>query len=90
MFFSEWLAADEILDANRWEKAVNDHTRYIKALDSLGSNTVLGTRPIINGSGSRRNEAYIWTKESNTAVGIHEKYYLPDEEASFDPAHVAL
>ena len=80
MGFSEWLAADKTPDAGRWAKAVEDHARYISKLTMLGVEAVMGTRPIVNASGSRRNQAYIWTKESGSAVGVHEKYYLPDEE----------
>ncbi|WP_420640764.1 carbon-nitrogen hydrolase family protein [Candidatus Leptofilum sp.] len=84
MGFSEWLAADKTPDAIRWEKAADNHTRYIDNLNRLGVSTVVGTRPIIKPSGSRRNEAYIWTKASNKAIGFHEKYYLPDEEGYWE------
>lgn len=84
MSFSEWLAADKTPDASRWLQAVDNHTRFIDKLGELGANAVLGTRPIINAAGSRRNEAYLWTKDSNRAIGIHEKYYLPDEEGYWE------
>ena len=68
----------------RWEQAVSNHERYISELKKLGGASVVGTRPIVNDGGSRRNEAYIWTKDSNTAVGFHEKYYLPNEEGYWE------
>ena len=34
----------------------------------------------MNSQGSRRNEAYIWTSETPSAAGVHQKYYLPDGE----------
>ena len=80
MCFSEWLAADQNSSAKRWLKAVNDHGQHIDNLDKLGVASIIGTRPIINDKDSRRNQAYIWSKETNTATGFHEKYYLPDEE----------
>jgi len=55
MSFSEWLAADKIPDANRWLKAAENHVRYIDKLGTLGAKAVMGTRPIINARGSRRN-----------------------------------
>ena len=48
-------------------------------LGELGVDAVAGTRPIINGAGSRRNEAFLWRAATGRAVGVHEKYYLPDE-----------
>jgi N-carbamoylputrescine amidase len=84
MCFSEWLAADRHVDAARWAKAVEDHVRYIRQLDTLGVEAVMGTRPIVNAGGSRRNEAYIWTARNGQAIGFHEKYYLPDEDGYWE------
>ena len=80
MVFSEWLAADKTPDRNEWAEAAENHNRYIGNLSTLGVKAVMGTRPIINAGGSRRNEAFLWTKETNSAIGVREKYYLPDEE----------
>lgn len=77
--FSEWLAADEVPDPERWQKSVDQHAQYIIQLEKLGTPAVLGTRPVISSTGSRRNEAYIWTQGSQNAVPVHEKYYLPNE-----------
>ena len=84
MGFSEWLAADKIPDPKLWTQAVDNHRRYIDNLGILGASTVMGTRPVVNATGSRRNEAYIWTKSANRAIGVHEKYYLPDEEGFWE------
>jgi N-carbamoylputrescine amidase len=84
MTFSEWLAADRAPDPERWSRAVNDHARYIEKLGTLGAKAVMGTRPITNAGGSRRNEAYLWTKETGNANGVHEKYYLPDEKGYWE------
>jgi N-carbamoylputrescine amidase len=80
MCFSEWLAADKNPDPERWAKAIARHNKYIDNLDNLGALAIVGTRPIINHIGSRRNEAYIWTKALNRPSPIREKYYLPDED----------
>ncbi len=99
MSFSEWLAADKNPNPDLWAQAIERHNRYINKLNELGASAIIGTRPIINSIGSRRNEAYIWTKDLSRPSPIREKYYLPDEDGywehswydrglkSFDTAH---
>lgn len=84
MGFSEWLAADRDATEERWMQAVENHQRQIDNLEILGVNAVIGSRPIVNDQGSRRNQAYLWTRDTNQAIGIHEKYYLPDEEGYWE------
>ncbi len=84
MCFSDWLAADRDVDENRWNQSVQEHNKRIADLGQLGAKAVLGTRPIVNLQGSRRNEAYIWTTESPSATGVRQKYYLPDEDGYWD------
>lgn len=83
MCFSEWLPADPEPDALRWRQSVLDHERYIERLGRLGAGAVLGTRPMVREQGSFRNQAYLWTREAG-AVGVHEKYYLPDEASYWE------
>lgn len=82
--FSEWLAADPEPDAGRWQRAVEAHDACISRLDALGADAVVGTRPVVNASGSRRNAAYLWDARSGTAATLREKYYLPDEEGYWE------
>ena len=84
MSFSPWLAADKEIDEQLWLKAVTDHTQQINQLGKLGVDAILGTRPIVNPQGSRRNLAYLWTQKSGKATAVHEKYYLPDEEGYWE------
>ncbi len=84
MGFSEWLAADPIPSAARWVQAAETHNRYVSDLSRLGTDNIVGTRPIVNATGSHRNQAYVWTSESNLAVGLHEKYYLPNESGYWE------
>jgi len=84
MSFSPWLAAAPEPDAERWSDAVQAHELQIARLAELGAPNVLGTRPIVNDVGSRRNEAYLWTQASGEAVGVREKYYLPDEDGFWE------
>ena len=64
MGFSEWLAADRTPDPKRWAEAVSCHDHYIERLSTLGAKAVMGTRPIINAAGSRRNQAFTVTRPS--------------------------
>ncbi len=84
MSFSEWLAADKDPNPDRWDHAIERHNQYIHNLNDLGADAIVGTRPIVNSTGSRRNEAYIWTKDLNRPSPIREKYYLPDEEGYWE------
>lgn len=83
MCFSEWLCADPEPDVARWNRAVAAHSAWLERISSLHAEAVVGTRPITLTSGSRRNEAYLWTAETGP-VAIHQKYHLPDEEGYFE------
>jgi N-carbamoylputrescine amidase len=84
MSFSEWLAADKNPNPDRWTQAIERHNKYINNLNGIGAAAIVGTRPIINSNGSRRNEAYIWTKDLKCPSPIREKYYLPDEDGYWE------
>lgn len=79
MAFSDWLAAELPADPERWADSVRRHLEWIGGLESLGVDVVLGSRPIVDATGSRRNEAFVWTTENPHPVPIRQKYYLPDE-----------
>ncbi|MFT5115681.1 MAG: N-carbamoylputrescine amidase [Parasphingorhabdus sp.] len=84
MSFSAWLAADSKPSAERWNNSIQEHNRHIGKLLEYGVASVLGTRPINNETGSRRNQAYIWNRESNKVAGFHEKHYLPNENGYWE------
>lgn len=84
MCFSPWLAADPVPDADRWADAVADHDRRIAQLADLGAGAVMGTRAVVTSSGSRRNQAYLWTAHNGQAAAVREKYYLPDEDGYWE------
>ena len=79
MSFSEWLAAGLPPSPGDWNRAIAQHEAWIGRLEDLGVPSVVGTRPIVDGTGSRRNEAYLWTTAAPVATPIRQKYYLPDE-----------
>jgi hypothetical protein len=81
MCFFDWLPATEILNTKRWEEAILAHDRKIAELTTLGARGVVGTRPILNQNGSRRNQAYVWSTETETALPL--PIY---EKRGWDPA----
>ena len=84
MGFADWLAADKTPDAARWDQAVAAHDHHISQLSTYGVGGVMGTRPAVNAAGSRRNQAYVWSRETDKATSFHEKYYLPDEPGYYE------
>jgi N-carbamoylputrescine amidase len=84
MCFSPWLAADPVPDASRWTRAVTEHDRRIASLGDLGARAVLGTRPTVTGTSSRRNQAYLWLERNGRAEAVRDKYHLPDEEGYWE------
>lgn len=81
--FSEWLAGSRDTDAEAWHAGVEAHERRIGELHRLGVSSVLGTRPIVRADGTFGNEAFSWNREDG-ARGVHQKVYLPDEEAYWE------
>lgn len=84
MCFSDWLAADPDPDQKSWDEAMQNHGARIANLGTLGAKSAMGTRPVMTNCGSRRNEAYIWDAKTGDAAGLHQKYYLPDEEGYWE------
>jgi N-carbamoylputrescine amidase len=79
LVFSDWLPAHRSADPRRWADAVEDHLRWIATFDGLGVDVVLGTRPTVEVTGSRRNEAFVWTADIPQPTPVRQKYYLPEE-----------
>lgn len=84
MPFSTWLAADPVPDPARWAHAVEAHDRQVDRLAELDVDWVVGTRPIVNDVGSRRNQAFLWRADTDTAAPVREKYHLPDEDGYWE------
>ena len=76
--FSDWLAADPVPDAARWQDSVEAHRAAVDRLQELGVRAVVASRPTVEVTGSRRNQAFIWTLEAG-AARVRDKRYLPDE-----------
>ena len=84
MPFSDWLASDPNPDARRWMNSIEAHDKGIAQLQNLGVDHVVGTRPIVNEGGSRRNQAFLWSAQNGRAIPFHEKHYLPNEEGYWE------
>ena len=82
MPFSRWLAADSQADTDKWKAAVEAHEVWVEKLDLFQVPMIAGTRPILR-DGIPHNQGFLWTPETG-AVGVHEKYYLPDEEGFWE------
>ena len=82
MIFAPWLAASDNPDAQTWNDAEAAHEKWMKRLGELGAPCVAGTRPATR-DGKRVNEAYILTP-GNEVRGVHQKYYLPDEDGFWE------
>lgn len=76
MPFSPWLAARRTPDAGAWEQSVADHDTWTGRLRELGTEVVVGTRPVIT-AGRRFNQGFVWTPAGCRPA--HLKAYLPDE-----------
>ena len=76
--FSDWLAADPVPDPARWQHSVEAHRAAVDRLQELGVRAVVASRPTVEVTGSRRNQAFIWTREGG-AVRVRDKRYIPDE-----------
>ncbi|GGK22578.1 hypothetical protein GCM10010124_13880 [Pilimelia terevasa] len=83
MPFSDWLAAGPVPDRARWERSVAAHRAGVARLGELGAPAVVASRPIVEATGARRNQAFVWT-EPTGAVRVRDKYYLPDEEGFWE------
>jgi len=81
MPFSDWLAASPDFDAAKWDTAVRQHEEWLERLDELTPAVVLSSRPVTR-DGRRLNEGFV--SEPGRYRGVHDKVYLPDEEAYWE------
>jgi N-carbamoylputrescine amidase len=77
MPFYPWLAASELVDPSLWQTAVDAHEEWMPRLASLGTDIILGSRPVLENN-SPHNDAFVW-QTGGSASFAHRKYYLPDE-----------
>ncbi len=82
MPFYPWFAWSPEYDPSIWQAAVKAHQDAESMLRELSSAIVCGSRPI-GRKGKRHNEAFIWDARQGFRPA-HIKYYLPDEEGSWE------
>ncbi|MEH0019213.1 MAG: carbon-nitrogen hydrolase family protein [Desulfobacter sp.] len=82
MPFYTWLSGTREPDEKKWQEAVDAHAAWAERLGDFGVPMIAGTRPVLKDN-VPHNEAFVWTAESGI-MGVHEKYYLPDEEGFWE------
>ena len=83
MPFSPWLAGSPEVDEQAWRASVAEHERQISDLERFDVPAVVSTRPIVRRDGTFGNEAFSWSPTEG-ASGVHQKYYLPNEEGYWE------
>jgi N-carbamoylputrescine amidase len=82
MPFGSWISAAPEYDDAVFQECVSRHEEGIARLSELGAKWVASTRPRVV-SGTRVNEAYLWSREGGVRP-VHTKQYFPDEEGYYE------
>ncbi len=80
--FYPWIAITPQFDAQDWQMAQEAHEAMMQRLREFAPSVVLGTHPLIE-AGLRLNRGFIWTP-TDGYQGVHDKYYLPNEEGFYE------
>jgi N-carbamoylputrescine amidase len=80
--FSSWFARTPQFDAQVWQRAQQEHDAMMNRLSELSPAIVLGTHLVIE-EGRHLNRGFFWTPVGGYK-GIHDKYYLPNEEDFYE------
>lgn len=80
--FYPWVATTPQFDAQVWQMAQEAHEVMMQRLRELSASVVLGTHPLIEGA-LRLNRGFYWTP-TDGYQGVHDKYYLPNEEGFYE------
>ncbi|MBI3860166.1 MAG: carbon-nitrogen hydrolase family protein [Thaumarchaeota archaeon] len=80
--FFPWPKTRKGFSLDSWEQSVLSHDQWVARLGELGPAVVIGTRPVMR-EGRRLNEGFTWT-EGSGYMGVHSKYYLPNEEGFWE------
>lgn len=83
MPFDDWLAASQSVDAERWEMSVVQHQAGIERVAKNLKIRLLGSRPVVDMWGVRRNRAFFCNPQGELVDG-HDKVHLPDEEGYWE------
>jgi len=77
MTFHPWFALSPKFDPKTWEKAVQDHEKWLKRLSEMSPATVAGSSPV-NRENRRLNQGFVWTPQTGIKW-VHTKSYLPND-----------
>lgn len=80
--FSSWFARTSHFDAEVWQRVQEEHRAMMQRLFQLAPAIVLGTHPLTE-EGRHLNRGFSWTPTEGYK-GIHDKYYLPNEEDFYE------
>ncbi|HEY5006298.1 MAG TPA: carbon-nitrogen hydrolase family protein [Ktedonobacteraceae bacterium] len=80
--FSSWFARTPQFDAQIWQRAQQEHDVMMKHLSRLSPAIVLGTHLVIEEE-RHLNRGFSWTSTEGYK-GVHDKYYLPNEEDFYE------
>ncbi len=80
--FSSWFACTPQFDSEVWRRAEEEHDAMMGSLSRLAPAIVLSTRALTE-DGRHLNRGFVWT-ETEGYTGVHDKYYLPDEEDFYE------
>jgi predicted amidohydrolase len=80
--FYPWIATTSQFDAQIWQIAQKAHEVMMQRLRELSAAVVLGTHPLIEGA-VRLPRGFSWTP-TDGYQGVHDKYYLPNEEGFYE------
>lgn len=83
MPFDDWLAGSPEVDPARWEVSVERHLRAIERISKVLKLSLLGSRPVVDVWGVRRNRAFLWGVQEGLVDG-HDKIHLPEEEGYWE------
>lgn len=80
--FTAWFARTPQFDAEVWQRAQEEHDLMMSSLSALAPAIVLGTHLVIE-EGRHLNRGFVWTPAEGYK-GVHDKYYLPNEEDFYE------
>ena len=80
--FYAWMATTPQFDARVWQMACKAHEAMMQRLGEISASIVLGTYPLTEGA-LRLNRGFYWTPMGGYQ-GVHDKYYLPNEEGFYE------
>jgi N-carbamoylputrescine amidase len=80
--FTAWFARTLRFDAEVWQRAQEEHDLMMNSLSALAPAIVVGTH-LLTEEGRHLNRGFVWTLAGGYK-GVHDKYYLPNEEDFYE------